>query len=81
VPKLGFSGAAAVDPQGRFAGTVSLKWPLVASSGTTAPTITGQAALIPADTIRSFLNAQGVTPSTGRAPIDQSVLRVICVRK
>jgi hypothetical protein len=81
VPKLGFAGAAAVDPQGLFAGTVSLKWPLVASSGTTAPTITGQAALIPADTIRSFLNAQGVTPSTGRAPIDQSVLRVICVRK
>ena len=81
MPKLGFAGAAAVDPQGLFAGTVSLKWPLVASSGTTSPTITGQAALIPADTIRSFLNAQGVTPSTGRAPIDQSVLRVICVRK
>jgi S1-C subfamily serine protease len=81
VPKLGFSGAAVVDPQGHFAGIVSLKWPLVASSGTTAPTITGQAALIPADTIRSFLAAQGVTPSTSRAPIDQSVLRVICVRK
>jgi len=81
VPKLGFAGAAAVDLQGRFAGMVSLKWPLVASSGTTTPTITGQAALIPADTIRSFLTAQGVTPSTSRAPIDQSVLRVICVRK
>jgi len=81
VPKPGFSGAAAVDPQGHFAGTVSLKWPLVASAGTTAPTITGHAALIPAETIRSFLTAQGVTPSTGRAPIDQSVLRVICVRK
>jgi hypothetical protein len=81
VPKLGFAGAAAVDPQGRFAGTVSLKWPLVASSGTTAPTITGQAALIPADTIRTFLTAQGVTPSAGHAPVDQSVLRVICVRK
>ena len=81
VPKLGFAGAAAVDPQGRFAGTVSLKWPLVANSGTTAPAITGQAALIPAETIRSFLTAQGVTPSTSRTPIDQSVLRVICVRK
>jgi hypothetical protein len=81
VPKLGFSGAAAVDPQGYFAGMVSLKWPLVASSGTPAPTVIGQAALIPADTIRSFLTAQGVTPSAGHAPVDQSVLRVICVRK
>jgi hypothetical protein len=40
-----------------------------------------QAALIPADTIRSFLTAQGITPSASRTPIDQSVLRVICVRK
>jgi hypothetical protein len=81
VPKLGFSGAAAIDPQGHFAGMVSLKWPLVASAGPTAPTVTGQATLIPAETIRSFLTAQGVTPSMNRAPIDQSVLRVICVRK
>jgi hypothetical protein len=81
VPKLGFSGAAAVDPQNRFAGMVSLKWPLVASSGTTPPVVTGQAALINADAIRSFLAAQGLTPSASPGPIDQSVLRVICVRK
>jgi hypothetical protein len=37
--------------------------------------------VIPADTIRSFLTAQGVTPSANRTSIDQSVLRVICVQK
>jgi hypothetical protein len=41
----------------------------------------GQATLIPADTIRAFLTAQGVAPAAGSAPIDQSVLQVICVRK
>jgi S1-C subfamily serine protease len=81
VPKLGFSGAAAVDPQGRFAGMVSLKWQQVASSTTPGPAAGAQAALIPADTIRSFLTTQGITPSASRPPIDQSVLRVICVRK
>jgi hypothetical protein len=69
VPKLGFSGAAAVDPQGRIAGMVDLKRP------------SGQAALVPADTIRAFLAAQGIAPAAGKAPIDQSVVRVICVRK
>jgi hypothetical protein len=41
----------------------------------------GQATLIPADTIRAFLTAQGVAPAAGSASIDQSVLQVICVRK
>ena len=35
-PKLGFSGAAAVDAQGRFAGMVDLKPAAVAGSGATA---------------------------------------------
>jgi hypothetical protein len=69
VPKLGFSGAAAVDPQGRFTGMVDLKRP------------SGQAALVPAETIRAFLTAQGIAPAASQAPIDQSVVRVICVRK
>jgi S1-C subfamily serine protease len=81
MPKLGFSGAAAVDPQGRFAGMVSLKWQQVASSATPGLAPGTQALLIPGDTIRSFLTAQGITPSASRTPIDQSVLRVICVRK
>jgi hypothetical protein len=75
-PKLGFSGAAAVDPQGRFAGMVDLKWPLVAGVA-----VAGQAALVSADAIRAFLKSQSIAPATGRGAIDQSVLRVICVRK
>jgi hypothetical protein len=81
LPKPGFSGAAAVDPQGRFAGMVSLKWQQVASAGTATPPVAGQATLIGPDAIRGFLTAQKVTPAASHAPIDQSVLRVICVRK
>jgi hypothetical protein len=75
-PKPGFSGAAAIDAQGRFAGMVDLKWPLAAGTA-----VAGQAMLIPADTIRGFLVAQGITPASGHGAPDQSVARVICVRK
>jgi hypothetical protein len=75
-PKPGFSGAAAVDPQGHFAGMVDLKWPLV--SGTA---VAGHAALVPADAIAAFLKSQRIAPAAGHGAIDQSVLRVICVRK
>jgi hypothetical protein len=44
-----------------------------------------QATLVPADTIRAFLTAQGVASAAGQpstqAAIDQSVVQVICVRK
>jgi hypothetical protein len=80
-PKPGFSGAAAVDSRGGLAGMVDVKPALVAgSSSSPAPS----AMLVPAATIRAFLQAQGVTPAgaeTEHAAIDQSVLRVICVRK
>jgi hypothetical protein len=75
-PKPGFSGAAAVDPQGRFAGVVNLKWPLVAGAA-----VAGHAALVPADAIAAFLKSQSIAPAAGHGAIDQSVLRVICVRK
>jgi Putative peptidoglycan binding domain len=76
-PKPGFSGAAAVDAQGRFAGMVQLNSPVVAGNGPA----TVQAMLVPADTVRAFLTSHGITPAGGRGAIDQSVLRVICVRK
>jgi hypothetical protein len=76
VPKLGFSGAAAVDAQSRFAGMVDVKTAVVAG-GAAVP----QAALVPAPAVRAFLQAQGVAVSTGPAATDQSVLRVICVRR
>ena len=75
-PKLGFSGAAAVDAQGHFAGIVELKSPIVAGPGG-AP----QATLIPAAAVRAFLQAQGMLPADGHAAIEESVVRVICVRK
>jgi len=83
VPKLGFSGAAAVDAQGRFAGMVDLTSPVAAGGRPVLP----QAAVVPADAVRSFLTAQGIVLETGAAPaadhaaIEKSVMRVICVRK
>ncbi len=75
-PQLGFSGAAAVDTQGRFAGVVELKPPVIAGAGTEGQ----QAALIPADAVRAFLAAQGIAPAAGHAAMNQSVVRIICVR-
>jgi len=80
-PKLGFAGAAATDAQGRFAGMVDLKPPVVAGNGLATQATT----LIPVETIRAFLQAHGVTiaapAANAPAPMAQSVLRVICVRK
>ena len=78
-PKLGFSGAAAVDARGRLAGMVDLRPAVVAGSGGAAAQGT---TLVPVETIRAFLQAQHIAPSSAaNAPINQSVLRVICVRK
>jgi len=76
-PKLGFSGAAAVDAQGRFAGMVDLKSPVVAGMTSAA----GQATLVPAEAVRAFLTAQKIAVPGGHAPINESVVRVICVRQ
>ncbi len=90
-PKPGFSGAAAVNAHGGLVGMVDLKPALVAAgtldlkpslvAGNSAP---GQAAaLVPASTIRAFLQARGVTLAAAgsHAAPEQSVARVICVRK
>jgi len=76
VPKLGFSGAAAIDAQGRFAGIVEMKAPVVAGAAAVP-----QATLVPAQTVRVFLRTQGITVAAGHPASDQSVVRVICVRK
>jgi peptidoglycan hydrolase-like protein with peptidoglycan-binding domain len=79
VPTLGFSGAAALDAQGRFAGMVVMKAPVVAGPGG-AP----QAAVVPAERIRNFLEANYVAPTSGAAGVEAakaSVTRVICVRR
>jgi hypothetical protein len=75
-PRLGFSGAAALDARGHLVGMVDLK-PAVVAGGA------GQAAtLVPIEPIRALLQAQRIAPpAAGAGTTDQSVLRVICVRK
>lgn len=76
-PAVGFSGAAAVDAQGRFAGLIELRPQAVAGPAAATP----QAILIPAAAVRTFLSAHGIAPADGAGTIDQSIVRVICVRK
>jgi peptidoglycan hydrolase-like protein with peptidoglycan-binding domain len=82
-PQPGFSGAAALDPQGRLVGMVGLKTPVTANAG--AAGAQPQAALVPAPIIRAFLQAQKLAPvAAGRGGLDAtkaSLVRVICVRK
>ena len=78
-PALGFSGAAALDGDGKFAGIALLKPVLVAGPATATPG--AQAVLVPADTVRDFLKANGVNATGGSADAKASVVRVICVRK
>ncbi len=79
-PKLRFSGAAAIDAQGRLAGLVALQAPVIAGAATGTGTVTPLANLVPADSVRAFLASHGITPAAGGA-IEQSVVQVICVRK
>ena len=78
-PAVGFSGAAALDSEGKFAGIALLKPVMVAGPPNAAPA--AQAALVPADTVREFLKANGVNGSDGSSDAKTSVVRVICVRK
>ena len=55
--------------------------PAAAPKAPSPPTTVSQATVVPAETIRTFLAAQGVAPAITPAPADRSVLRVICVRK
>jgi peptidoglycan hydrolase-like protein with peptidoglycan-binding domain len=78
-PSLGFSGAAALDTDGVFAGIALLKPVVVAGIATATP---ASASLVSADIVREFLKANGVNAASG-SPSDAkaSVVRVICVRK
>ena len=78
-PGLGFSGAAALDGDGKFAGVALLKPLVVAGPPNAAPA--AQAALVSSDTVREFLKANGVNASGGSTDAKASVVRVICVRK
>jgi peptidoglycan hydrolase-like protein with peptidoglycan-binding domain len=77
-PVVGFSGAAARDDGGKFTGIALLKSALVAGSSNAA---VAQAVLVPADTVREFLKANGVNATGGSGDAKAAVVRVICVRK
>ena len=76
---LGFSGAAALDSDGRFTGMARLKPAIVADPANAAAS--SQAILVGADSVREFLKTNFVVPTAGAADAKASVLRVICVRK
>lgn len=76
-PALGFSGAAALDGDGKFAGIALLKPVLVAGPANGA----AQAVLVTSDSVRDFLKAHGVNGASGSPDAKASVVRVICVRK
>jgi peptidoglycan hydrolase-like protein with peptidoglycan-binding domain len=78
-PAVGFSGAAAQDGDGKFAGIALLKPVVVVGPPNAAPA--AQAALVPADTVREFLKANGVDAAGGSPDAKAAVVRVICVRK
>jgi hypothetical protein len=75
-PAPGFSGAAALDSDGKFAGVALLKPAVVAGPANAVPAV-----LVPAGTVREFLKANGVSTSAGSPDAKASVVRVICVRK
>ena len=83
VPMAGFSGAAALDGQGRFLGMMTMRNAILASVEPSAPPVR----LVAAETIRGFLSAHHVAaadPPAGDAKASDakaSVVRMICVRK
>ena len=82
-PGPGFSGAAARDADGTFAGVALLKPLVVAGPPNAAPAT--QAVLVPAGSVQEFLKAHDVNADGGsanaKADARASVVRVICVRK
>ncbi len=78
-PGPGFSGAAALDADGAFAGMALLKPVMVAGPAITAAA--PQATLVGADIVREFLKANGISAGRGTPDAKASVVRIICVRK
>jgi peptidoglycan hydrolase-like protein with peptidoglycan-binding domain len=79
MPAPGFSGAAAFDRDNRLRGMLQFRQQVTAEAGAAK---VPAATVIPAESIRDFLTAQGVEPQPGNAgDAKASVVRVICVRK
>lgn len=79
IPGLGFSGAAARDAGGQFAGIAQLR--PVQYAGPMAGAPAPQAMLAPADAVRGFLKSNGVAMDGTTKDAKAAMVRVICVRK
>ncbi len=78
VPMAGFSGAAALDGQGRFLGMIEMRNAVLASAEPSAPPVR----LVRAETIREFLGRHHIAGAqTQSGDAKASVVRIICVRK
>lgn len=78
VPMAGFSGAAALDADGRFLGMMEMRNAVLASAEPALPPVR----LVGAPAIRGFLIAHDVAPAqTQTNHARASVVRIICVRK
>ena len=80
-PAFGFSGAAALDESGKFAGVALLKPVVVATSAAANAAPATQGVLVTANTVREFLKANDVAANGTSADAKAAVVRVICVRK
>lgn len=78
-PAVGFSGAPAIDGDGKFVGVALLKPAMVAGPTTAVPA--SQAVMVAAETVRDFLKANGVSANGAATEAKAAVVRVICVRK
>jgi len=77
-PALGFSGAAALDGDGKLAGITLLKPGVLAGTALIPST---QAVMVRSEAARAFLNGQGVKPDGSSLDAKAATVRVICVRK
>jgi peptidoglycan hydrolase-like protein with peptidoglycan-binding domain len=80
-PAVGFSGAAALDGDGKFAGLAVLRPVVVATTAATTTPAATQAVLVNGDAVRDFLKANDVTASGTSTDAKAAAVRVICVRK
>ncbi|WP_315812183.1 peptidoglycan-binding protein [Bradyrhizobium sp. SZCCHNR2028] len=77
-PGLGFSGAAALDGDGKFAGVTLLKPGIMAGTALIPST---QVVMVSADATRAFLATHGVKPDGTSLDAKAATVRVVCVRK
>ena len=78
-PPPGFSGAAARDNDGRFAGIAVLKTAMIATAVASAASLQG--VLMPGDTVREFLKSHRLGGASSTSDARAATVRVICVRK